>query len=68
MSNENIFERLFRLWSAICKMIVDGARDPYEVAEMLQAIIDGSVVMAKKYLRLCASTIADCKRDLELVK
>lgn len=28
----------------------------------------GDKEMAKKYLRLCASTIADCKRDLELVK
>lgn len=43
VSDGNVYERLFKLWSAICKMIVDGARDPYKVAEVLQGIIDRPV-------------------------
>ena len=55
----NVFERLFKLWSMICKMIMDGARDAEEVAEVLQRIVDGPKVavaravqeMRKTYLR-----------------
>lgn len=47
----NVYERIFKLWSAICKMIVDGARDPERVAEVLQAIVDEPVAVAKRYLR-----------------
>ena len=36
----NTFERLFKLWSMICKMVMDGARDPEKVAEILQTIVD----------------------------
>ena len=47
----NVYERLFKLWSTICKMVVDGVRDPEKVADVLQAIVDEPVAMAKKYLR-----------------
>ena len=46
----NVYERLFKLWSAICKMIVDGTRDASKVAEVLQSIVDG-VTGGKIYLR-----------------
>ena len=49
MSNDNVWERLFKLWSAICKMIVDGVRDPGKVADVLQTIVDGAGV--RVYLR-----------------
>lgn len=39
----NVYERIFKLWASISKMIVDGARDPEKVAELLQTIVDGSV-------------------------
>jgi hypothetical protein len=41
----NVFERLFKLWGMICKMILDGVRDPEKVAEALQAIVDGSTTV-----------------------
>lgn len=61
MSNEkkevNVWERLFKLWAMICKMIMDEIRDPEKVAKMLesvvnvlQAIVDEPAVV-KKYLR-----------------
>lgn len=53
MSNEQkdkVFSRLFSLWAAIAKMVVDGVRDPEKVAEALQAIVDG-VAGVKVYLR-----------------
>ncbi len=40
MSNGNVFERLFKLWAAICKMIMDGQRDPERMATVLQGIVD----------------------------
>lgn len=40
MSNGNIFERIFKLWTMICKMIMEGTRDPYKVAQVLQSIVD----------------------------
>ena len=45
----NVYERIFKLWSSICKMIVDGVRDPEKVADALQVIVDEVVV--KNYLR-----------------
>ena len=54
MRNEAIFSRLFLLWSAVCKMIVDGVRDAEEVANVLQGIVDGSAKATKEvvnYLR-----------------
>ena len=62
MSNEkNVYERIFKLWAMVSKMIMDGTRDPEEVTDILQAIVDEPVTTAKKYLRrlsvlnLCAS-------------
>ena len=43
MSNDkNIFERLLKLWVMIMKMIIEGVRDPYRVADYLQRIVDPS--------------------------
>lgn len=42
----NVWERLFKLWAMICKMIMDEVRDPEKVAEVLQ-----SIVTVKIYLR-----------------
>ncbi|MFA5095514.1 MAG: hypothetical protein WC447_02565 [Candidatus Paceibacterota bacterium] len=53
MSNEknvNKYERLFKLWAMICKMIMDGVRDPEKVAEILQGVVD-EVADVKTYLR-----------------
>lgn len=42
MSNEkNIYERLWKLYTMINKMIMDGVRDPHKIAEILQCIVDG---------------------------
>lgn len=42
MSNDNVnvFERLLKLWVAICKMCMDGTRNPSIVANYMQRIID----------------------------
>ncbi|MBI5765742.1 hypothetical protein HZA71_00765, partial [Candidatus Falkowbacteria bacterium] len=40
MSNGNVFERLFKLWTMVCEMILDGQRDPGRVADVLQGIVD----------------------------
>ena len=58
MSNDkagNAFERLFKLWSAISKMVVDGTRDPYKVAEVFQSIVDGQT-WERVYLNLLFET------------
>ncbi|MBI2630598.1 hypothetical protein HYW73_00040 [Candidatus Nomurabacteria bacterium] len=47
----NPFERLFKLWAMICKMIMDGVRDAEEVANILQGIVDGPANVAKKVVR-----------------
>ncbi len=55
----NKFEKIFRLWATIGKLLVDEVRDPEKVAEALevvvsalQAIVNQPVVaVAKKYLR-----------------
>jgi len=52
MSNDkesNVYERLWKLWAMVCKMIMDGVRDPEKVAEVLQTIVDG-VAGLKAYL------------------
>lgn len=41
MSSGNVFERLFKQLASVCKLILDGKRDPKEVSCALQAIIDG---------------------------
>lgn len=46
MSNgTNVFERLFKLWAMICKMVLDGARTAEEVCRVLQAIVDGKTLV-----------------------
>ncbi len=40
MSNNNILERVFRLWAKVAMMIVDGTRDAEKVADILQTIVD----------------------------
>lgn len=55
MSNEkkeesNIYERLWKLYIMIGKMIMDGVRDPHKVADLLQTIVD-EVAEAKVYLK-----------------
>ena len=54
----NVYERIFKLWTSICKMMVDGVRDPERVAEMLevvsktlQAMVNEPAVAVNKYLR-----------------
>lgn len=36
----NVFERLFKLWAMVTKLIMDGKRDPHKVADILQRIVD----------------------------
>ena len=42
MSSDNIFERLFKLWTSVCKLVLDGKRDPKLIATILQGIVDES--------------------------
>jgi len=41
MSNDNVFEKLWKQQASINKLILDGKRDPEEVSRVLQAIIQG---------------------------
>lgn len=41
-NDKNVYERLWKLWTVICKMIMDGVRNPEKVAEVLQSIVDGA--------------------------
>lgn len=41
MSNGNVFERLFKLWATIGKLLLDGKRDAEDVCDVLQAIVAG---------------------------
>lgn len=41
MSNDkNQFERLFKLWAVVAKLVLDGKRSATKVADLLQAIVD----------------------------
>lgn len=40
MSNNNPYERLFKIWATISKLVLDGKRNPVRVADHLQQIID----------------------------
>ena len=40
MSSGNVYERLFKLWGSIVKLILDGKRDPEWVADVLQGIVE----------------------------
>jgi len=41
MSSGNVFERLFKLWASVCKLVLDGKRAAEEVCSVLQAVVDG---------------------------
>ena len=43
--SNNVYERLFKLWSMICKMVMDGVRNADDVADLLQTIVDGACLM-----------------------
>jgi len=40
MSSGNSYERLFKQWASVAKMVVDGTRDPKEVSGALQFVIE----------------------------
>ena len=44
----NIYERLWKLYIMVGKMIMDGVRDPKGVAEILQTIVDEGEVYLKR--------------------
>lgn len=54
-SDNNVFERLFKLWATVCKLIVDGKRDPEKVLSLLQKIVDEK--LPNPYLRSIATGI-----------
>lgn len=56
-SDNNVFERIFKLWASVCKLILDGKRDAEKVAKMLQEIVDGEVNSFKQnpFLRLLSA-------------
>lgn len=43
MSNDNVYERLWKLQASVNKLILDGKRDPKMVANVYQGILSGSV-------------------------
>jgi len=45
MSSGNVFERLFKLWASVCKLVLDGKRAAEEVCRVLQAIVDGKTLV-----------------------
>lgn len=42
MSSGNQYEKLFKLWATVSKLVIDGKRDVHRVAKMLQSIVDES--------------------------
>src|SRR3989344_1209014 len=40
MSSGNQFERLFKLWATVTKLVIDGKRSAAKVADTLQSIVD----------------------------
>ena len=43
MSSGNQFERLFKLWATVAKLVIDGRRSATKVADVLQSIVDEAV-------------------------
>jgi hypothetical protein len=43
MSNDNQFERLWKLQAKVNMLVLDGKRDPSKIANIYQAILEGSV-------------------------
>lgn len=54
MSNKikktNVYERLWKLYITIGKMIMDGVRDPEKVADLLQTIVDMKVYLKQLFV------------------
>lgn len=50
MSSGNQFERLFKLWATVAKLVVDGKRNATKVADMLQSIVDEAQPAYELYL------------------
>jgi len=48
MSSGNVYERLFKLWTTVCKLVLDGKRDEEGVCSVLQAIVDGKALTEVK--------------------
>ncbi|MFA5736649.1 MAG: hypothetical protein WCX70_00440 [Candidatus Paceibacterota bacterium] len=46
---KNVWERLFKLWATVCKLLVDDKRDLEKVTRMLQQIVDETY--SNPYLR-----------------
>ena len=62
MSNDNVFERLFKLWAMVAKLVLDGKRDPQRVADILQGIVNevsGSIVAISKMVVNYSCSIAE---------
>jgi len=62
VSNEkevSVYERLWKLWAMISKMIMDGVRDPQKVADLLQTVVDGACATVTTHLRhLCVVNLS----------
>lgn len=66
MSNDNVYERLWRLQASVNKLVLDGKRDAEEVANIYQGIISGSVTTSFEKIeitheppKLCALRTTD---------
>ncbi len=67
-SGDNVFERLFKLWASISKMVLDGTRKASEVAKYLTRIVDEPNFVAILDRPLSASvdtTSADWRQEWE---
>lgn len=49
----NPWERLFKLWAMICKLLLDGKRDITRVADALQTILDETVITLAERIAAC---------------
>ncbi len=49
---KNVFERLFKLWAKVCKLIIEGRRDAESIALILQKIVDGAIGCLSLFERL----------------
>ena len=49
MSSGNIYERLFKLWATVAKLVMNGSRDPHKVAEILQGIVESGYVAKETF-------------------
>lgn len=49
MGSGNVYERLFKLWATVAKLVLDGKRDAERVAQALQAIVDEKLFNPSDY-------------------